>query len=190
MFRRPFRVIAATAVIAVMSAPVATVAHAASSKLATTKKTTAVELRRQAVLDLYARQKDLQYRYLTNRTSILLVPKEGSKFYSGAYLDSRLRDEAAIQKSGIYYDMTPAQYEALSLRIASLSTTTAVVRVCERVTSIARFKADNGPAPDELPVFVTDLEYTAVYSSKTKRWLIAKGLHLEPDEGRSKCAGT
>ena len=190
MFRRPFRVIAATAVIAVLSAPVATVTHAASAKSITTKKTTPVDLRRKAVLDLYARQKDLQYRYLTNRTATLLIPKEGSRVFTGVRFDSARRSEARDQADGVYLDMSPAQYESFNLRIASLSATTAVLRVCERTSGLHFRKVDNqrSDANESAAPFITDLELTAVYSAKTKRWLISKAQYLEPVEGESKCA--
>ena len=191
MFGRLSRVIAATAVITMLSSPVATFAYAASSKPATTKKTTALDLRRNAVLDLYARQKDLQYRYLTNRTSALLIPKEGSRVFTGIRLDSATKDEARGQAAGTYLDMRPEQYESFDLRIVSLSATTAVLRVCERTSGFHFRKADHQRSdPNESAApFITDLELTAVYSAKTKRWLISKAQYLEPVEGESKCAG-
>ena len=190
MLDRLFRVIAATAVITMLSAPVATVAKAASSKPATTKKTTALDLRRKAVLDLYARQKDLQYRYLTNRTTTLLIPKEGSRVFTGIRLDFAVKDEARGQAAGSYLDMRPEQYESFDLRIASISTTTAVLRVCERTSGFHFRKVDNQRSdPNESAApFITDLELTAVYSAKTKRWLISKAQYLESVEGESKCA--
>ena len=142
MFNRLSRVIAATAVITILSLPGA-VANAAPSKPITNKKTKALDLRRKAVLDLYARQKELQYRYLTNRTSTLLVPKEGSKVYTGVRFDSARRSEARDQADGVYLDMRPEQYESFDLRIASLSTTTAVLRVCERTSGYRFRKLDN-----------------------------------------------
>ena len=191
MLDRLSRVIAATAVITMLSAPVATVAKAASSKPATTKKTTALDLRRKAVLDLYAGQKDLQYRYLTNRTATLLIPKEGSRVFTGIRLDFAVEDEARGQAAGSYLDMRPEQYESFDLRIASLSATTAVLRVCERTSGLHFRRVDNQRSdPNESAApFITDLELTAVYSAKTKRWLISKAQYLEPVEGESKCAG-
>ena len=191
MFSRLSRVIAVTAVVTALSAPTATGANAASSKPITTKKTTALDLRRKAVLDLYARQKDLQYRYLTNQTSTLLVPKEGSKVYTGVRFDSARRSEARDQADGVYLDMRPEQYESFDLRVASLSTTTAVLRVCERTSGFHFGKVDNRRSdPNETAApFITDLELTVVYSARTKRWLVSKAQYLEPVEGESKCAG-
>ena len=191
MFSRLSRVVAATAVAIALSATVGTVGNAASSKPITTKKTTALDLRRKAVLDLYARQKDLQYRYLTNRTSTLFIPKEGSHVFTGIRLDFAVKDEARGQVSGTYLDMRPEQYESFDLRLASLSATSAVLRVCERTSGFHFRKVDNQRSdPNESAApFITDVELTAVHSAKTKRWLISKAQYLEPVEGESKCAG-
>ena len=191
MFSRVSRVLAATAVAIALSATVGTVGNAASSKPITTKKTTALDLRRKAVLDLYASQKDLQYRYLTNRTSTLLIPKEGSHVFTGIRLDFAVKDEARGQASGTYLDMRPEQYESFDLRLPSLSATSAVLRVCERTSGFHFRKVDNQRSdPNESAApFITDVELTAVYSAKTKRWLISKAQYLEPVEGESKCAG-
>ena len=191
MLSRLPRIFAALTVITIGTAQVATIANASASKPTTTKKTTALDLRRKAVLDLYARQKDLQYRYLTNRTTAFLVPIEGSKVYAGVRLDSARRSEARDQADGVYLEMQPDQYESFDLRIASLSATTAVLRVCERTSGFHLRKVDNQRSdPNETATpFVTDLELTAVYSAKTKRWLISKAQYLEPVEGESKCAG-
>lgn len=190
MFSRLPRVLVASAAVVALSAPLGVPAYAAASKRAVTKKPTAADLRRKAVLDLYARQKDLQYRYLTNRTTTLLVPKEGPKVFTGVRLDFALRSEASDQATGSYLDMRPEQYESFDLRIASISTSTAVLRVCERTSGFHVRKSDNQRSdPNESAgSFTTDLELTAIYSAKTKRWLIAKALYLEPVEGESKCA--
>jgi hypothetical protein len=188
MFAR--RRLAAAACTAVLFTSLPGAAMGVSPKPTTTKKATAADLRRRAVLDLYARQKDLQYRYLTNRTTTLLVPKEGPSVFTGVRLDFATRDEARGQAAGTYLDMRPEQYESFDLRIESLSTTTAVLRVCERTSGYHYRKSDNqraDPNESETP-FTTDLELTAVYSAKTKRWLLAKALYIEEVEGTSRCA--
>ena len=191
MLSRLPRIFAALTVITIGTAQVATIANASASKPTTTKKTTALDLRRRAVLDLYARQRDLQYRYLTNRTSTFLIPKEGSRVFTGIRLDFATKDEARGQASGTYLDMRPEQYESFDLRLASLSATSAVLRVCERTSGFHFRKVDNQRSdPNESAApFITDVELTAVYSAKTKRWLISKAQYLEPVEGESKCAG-
>lgn len=163
---------------------------AAPAKTPTTKRPSALDARRAAVLDLYARQKDLQYRYLTNRTTTRLVPVEGPRVFTGVRLDFAVRDEARAQDSGTYLDMRPDQYQSFDLRITSLSASTAVVRVCERTSGFHLRKSDNARSDvnESATPFTTDLELTAVYSVKTKRWLLSKALYLEPTEGLSKCA--
>ena len=191
MLSRLPRIFAALTVITIGTVQVATTANASASKPTTTKKATVLDLRRKAVLDLYARQKDLQYRYLTNRTSTFLIPKEGSRVFTGIRLDFAVKDEARGQASGTYLDMRPEQYESFDLRLASLSATSAVLRVCERTSGFHFRKVDNQRSdPNESAApFVTDVELTAVNSAKTKRWLISKAQYLEPVEGESKCAG-
>ena len=162
------------------------------SAVTTTKpkpKASAADLRKRAVLDLYGRQKALQVRYLSNRTTTLIVPKEGSSVFSGVRLDFALKDEARYQQDGVFYDLEDGAYDSFDLRVSTLSSTIATLRVCERFSAF-RFRKSDGQRsdPNEGKTSTTDLELTAVYSSKKKTWLISKGQYLEPEEGKSKCA--
>ncbi len=171
----------------VLTLAVSVTATSSATAAVTTRPASAADQRRKAVLAVYEANRQLQYRYLTNKTNTPLVLTQGPKIYTGAALQAAIKDEASILASGIYYDMRLEQYEALNLRIESISTTTAVIRVCERTTPVAKYKRDDSPAPDDLPVYVSDKEITVVYSARAKRWLISKQFRLEADEGRSRC---
>jgi hypothetical protein len=165
-------------------------ATAKAKAKAKAKKPTALDLRKKAVLELYAKQKDLQFRYLTNKTTESLVPREGQSVWTGLLLEARLKDEASYQTNGMFVDIKgPSNYEALNLRIESISQTNAIVRVCERVTGF-RLRKSNGSRvdPTEDEQFVTDLTLTMVYSPKLKRWLNSLAQFNEPQEGKSTCA--
>jgi hypothetical protein len=168
-----------------------TVTTKAKAKVKTkAKKPTALDLRKKAVLELYAKQKDLRYRYLTNKTNELLVPKEGPSVWTGAILQARAKDELAYQKDGVYLDLkSPASYESFDLRIVSISSSTATVRVCERTTGVQVRKSDGSRFdPNEAETFTRDLEISMVFSQKLTRWLVSLIQFYEGTEGESKCA--
>jgi hypothetical protein len=150
------------------------------------RKPTEYDRRIAALKDLYARFVALDEKRLSNKTDVAIVPVEGKTILVGTAYNGMVINEKSDLAQGIYYG--PLAIESLNLRVESSSATAAIMRVCQRYSTVSpKYKKDDTVAPGPV-TYVTDLQISTVYSAKAKRWFISEYPHFEDVEGQSKCA--
>jgi hypothetical protein len=151
----------------------------------TTLGKNADQLRRQQVREGYDRYKAATVAFYNDPkiAPTVLPPVE-----VGRELESDLEYAQDLIQRDRRLEMTLAQYEDFDFRFESVSESRAVVRVCERLTNVARKISDNSPLPDPLPTSVTDAQFKFVYIPQAKRWLVEFIGRLNDEDGKSNCA--
>jgi hypothetical protein len=147
---------------------------------------TELDKRNAAIKDVYDRYKALYVKMSDNKTLTPVVPEEGKTILTGKAYENLVEYEMRVLATGLYFVNT--KFESIDFRIESSSTSSAVIRVCDRISdSGARKKSDNSVATNPVPVVVNDREYELVYSTETKRWFISLVSRLNVEEDKSKC---
>ncbi len=167
----------------VATKPIATIVPTSTLVVGATE----LDVRNAAIKDAYEQYKALYVKIVENKTTSAVVPTTAKTILTGqAFLDA-VRFERTVLALGLYFENT--RFESIDFRIDSSSSTSAVFRVCERISDTgARKKTDNSVATNPVPMAVNDRQYDLVYSPDAKRWFISLAGRFNDEVDKSKCA--